>query len=242
MYVLEAPAPPDGDLGDVLRVALVDEIGPRLLASGAVRALSVAVHDSEAAKAPSPAPSPDGTPVPVALLSAWVDNYQRREPVDHAVASIGLHASAYLVVESLVEDYGTTPHAAPRDWPDGARSRGVLTVAALNRPAGMGEPEWLHNWHEVQSPRSSELQPRCRYVRNRVVQPLSPGATDVDGIVEEAWASAEVVADPMQFFLTGGDRSKLDPIVTEMLTNVQAALDLARLRSTTMSEYLLRSP
>ena len=241
LYVVEVASPPDPTVGDQVRSRLLDDLGPRLLGTGAVRALSFAVHDTDAAAAPSPAPSADGVLVPLAVVSAWVDNYQRRESLDDAAASLGLASSTYLVAESLVEDYGTTPHGARRDWPDGERSPGVLTVAALNRPADMDEATWLHNWHEVQSPRSLELQPRCRYVRNRVVQRLSPGATDVDGIVEEAWASPAVVADPMQFFLTGGDPDRLGPMVTEMLANVEGALDLARLRSTTMSEYLLRT-
>ena len=75
-------------------------------------------------------------------------------------------------------------------------------------------------------------------MRNRVVQPLTFEAPVVDGIVEEAWASAEVVADPMLFFETGGDPDKLGPMVEEMMANVVACLDLEKLRSTTMSEYL----
>ena len=78
-------------------------------------------------------------------------------------------------------------------------------------------------------------------MRNRVVQALTPGAPEVDGIVEEAWASVEVVADPMLFFETGGDPERLGPMVEEMVANVNACLDLARLRSTTMSEDLIKT-
>ena len=49
------------------------------------------------------------------MVSAWVGSYQRRGEAEAIVvdAAGDLAVSAYLVVESLVEDYGTTPHAAP---------------------------------------------------------------------------------------------------------------------------------
>ncbi|MDQ3293436.1 MAG: hypothetical protein M3527_03150, partial [Actinomycetota bacterium] len=218
MYLFWGDGPVDADAATALRA------GPFV---------SVGLHDGDAVHAPSPAPAAPGERTHVAFAGAWVDCYQRREEADAAVAAFGLPWDAYLVVESLYEDYATPPTP-------GQRSAGVLTVALIHRPAALDEPTWLHNWHEVQSPRSGELQPRCRYVRNRVVQRLTDGAPPIDGIVEEAWPSTKVVADPMLFFNTGGDPEALGPMVTEMLANVEACLDLARLRSTTMSEYLLQ--
>jgi len=215
---------PDPASGDVLREEL------RALAGRLdVHAATVLVHDTDASAAPSPAPAPEGERTHVAQLSVWVDCYQRRPNLD---LGPDYDIAAHLVVESLYEEYEVPP-------PAGERSPGVLTVATINRPHGLGDAEWLHNWHEVQSPTSARLQPRKRYVRNRVVQPLTPGAPDIDGIVEEAWASAEVVADPMLFFDTGGDAERLGPMVEEMMASVNGCLDLARLRSTTMSEYLI---
>lgn len=224
VYLLRAL--PDPVAGDILREELCS-----LAVSLDVHAATVLVHDTEASAAPSPAPAPAGERTHVALLSVWVDCYQFRPDLD---LGPDYDVAAHLVVESLCEDYDPPPRA-------GERSPGVLTVASLNRPPGLGEAEWLHNWHEVQSPASALLQPRKRYVRNRVVQALTPGAPEVDGIVEEAWASAEVVADPMLFFDTGGDPERLGPMVEEMLANVKACLDLGRLRSTTMSEYLVKT-
>ncbi len=216
---------PDPAAGDLLREELL-----ALAAALDVHAATVLVHDTEAAAAPSPAPASEGERTHVAVLSAWVDCYQSRPDLE---LGADYDVATHLVVESLYEDYDSPP-------PAGARSPGVLTVATLHRPADLAEAEWIHNWHEVQSPESARLQPRKRYVRNRVVQALTPGAPEVDGIVEEAWASAEVVADPMLFFETGGDPARLGPMVEEMLANVNACLDLSRLRSTTMSEYLVK--
>jgi hypothetical protein len=231
----------DGDpaTGDVLRSRLLDETAPRMLASGA-RGLSANVHDTDAAPAPSPAPPPEGEDPHVAQLSVWLDSYERRAGVETAVTDLGLAWAGYLVVESLYDDYGTTPYASPRRWPDGDRSPGVLTVALIHRPPGLEYREWITRWHGTQSPVSAELQPRTRYVRNEVVRPLTEGAPEIDGIVEEGWPSTAHVADPMLFF-NASSPGELEANVATMLASVDACLDLSRLRSSTMSEYLLAS-
>jgi hypothetical protein len=226
--------------GDELRRWLLEETAPRLLASG-VRGLSLGVHDADAAAAPSPAPAPDGEAPHVAHVSVWLDSYEHRVEVERALADVGPTVAGYLVTESLVDDYGTTPHAPPRDWPDGVRSPGVLTVALIHRPEGLDYDEWIHRWHGTQSPLSGELQPRTRYVRNEVVRALTPGAPAVDGIVEEGWPSPGHVADPHLFFNATNDE-ELNRNVSRMMESVTACLDLGRLRSSTMSEYLVRSP
>jgi hypothetical protein len=231
---------PDPVAGDALRATLLDEVAPRALDLG-VRALTVNVHDAAAAEAPSPAPAPPGEATHVAQLSAWVDSYDRRGGLDEVVASAGLPASAYLVTESLYDDYGTTPHAPARTWPDGQPSPGVLTVARIHRPAGVGYAEWIERWHGTQSPASGRLQPRTRYVRNEVLRAVTPEAPEVHGIVEEGWPSAAHVADPMLFFNADGDKDRCRANIEEMMANVEGCLDLARLRSTTMTEHLVRS-
>lgn len=229
----------DPGAGDALRDRLLGETVPRLLGSG-VRGLAVNVHDGDAAAAPSPAPAPEGEEPHVAEVSVWLDSYERRGEVEAAVAELGLRWASYLVAESLYDDYGTTPYAAPRTWPDGDRSPGVLTVALIHRPEGLGYHEWITRWHGTQSPVSGELQPRTRYVRNEVVRALTEGSPEIGGIVEEGWPSTGHVADPMLFF-NATTPEELDANVGRMIASVDACLDLARLRSSTMSEYLIKS-
>lgn len=225
--------------GDALRDRLVGEVAPRLMASGA-KALGINVHDSDAAPAPSPAPPPAGEEPHVAQVSVWLDSYEHREGIEEVLGTLGLRTAGYLVVESLYDDYGTTPYAAPRGWPDGERSPGVLTVALIHRPPGLDYREWISRWHGTQSPVSGELQPRTRYVRNEVVRPLAEDAPEVGGIVEEGWPSTGHVADPLLFF-NATTPEELNANVARMITSVDACLDLGRLRSSTMSEYLLKS-
>ncbi len=225
--------------GDRLRDELLG-IAPLLSDAGA-RAVTVNVHDTAAAEAPSPVPTPDGEDPHVAEVSIWVDSYDRRAPFEKPLFDVGLTVAGYLVVESLYEDYGTTPHSRPRDWDDGRRSPGVLTVSLIHRPQDLDYATWIERWHGTQSPLSGELQPRCRYVRNEVVRPLSAAAPEIHGIVEEAWPSAQHVADPMLFFNAHGDPAVLSQHITAMLDSVNECLDLARIRNTTMSEYLVKT-
>jgi hypothetical protein len=238
MYVVWGDGSPEE--GEALRDRLLGEVAPRLFAAGG-RALTVDVHDAEAAKAPPPMPAPDGEELLTAIISVWIDAYDRRAPFERALAELGLRFAGYLVTESIYDDYGTTEWAGPRDWPDGERSPGVLTVALIHRPVGLGYSDWIERWHGTQSPLSAELQPRTRYVRNEVVRSVTDGAPEVHGIVEEAWASTEVVKDPMLFFNSGGDPDVMAANVEKMLESVNACLDLSRFRSATMSEYLVRS-
>ncbi len=237
MYLLWGDGAPAH--GDQLRDRLL-ELAPRLIDAGA-HAVTVNVHDSAAAEAPSPVPTPEGEDCHVAEISIWVGSYDRRGPLEKQIVALGLPVAGYLVVESLYEDYGTTPHSGPRNWEDGRRSPGVLTVSLIHRPAGLDYATWIDRWHGTQSPLSGELQPRCRYVRNEVVRPLTDGAPEIHGIVEEAWPSAQHVADPMLFFNAHGDPAVLSQHITAMLASVNACLDLARIRNVTMSEYLVKT-
>jgi hypothetical protein len=226
--------------GDALREQLATRTAPQLFAAGA-RALTLDVHDSAAAAAPPPMPTPEGEEHLAALVSVWIDAYDYRAPLEKALVETGRRFAGYLVTESVYDDYGTTEHAGPRTWPDGERSPGVLTVALIHRPEGLGYEEWIERWHGTQSPVSAELQPRTRYVRNEVVRAVTDGAPEVHGIVEEAWPSAEHVADPMLFFNAGGDPEVMNRNLARMMESVNACLDLSRFRTATMSEYFVRS-
>jgi hypothetical protein len=149
--------------------------------------------------------------------------------------------AGYLVSESLYRDYGGNRFSKPRDWPDGQRSPGVLMLTLLERPARLSREAWLAHWHGVQSPVSEEIQPRARYVRNEVVRAVTRDAPPFEGVVEECWPSARHVSDPMLFYLAEGSPERLRAHVQRMLESVRGFLDLDRIRSFAMSEYLVKS-
>ena len=226
-----------------LRDTLVGELASSLLGERAVLGLSMAIDDPEA-DVDRPVPWPDDEDPLLATVSVWMAAYDHREPVErliHAVTDrLGLTVHGYVVSESIYTEYGESPWSGPRDWPDGTRSPGVLTVGLLQRPPGHDRLSWIRHWHGVQSPESAELQPRTRYVRNLVALSLEDGAPTIDGIVDEAWPSNEHIRDPDLFYRGDGDPARVQANVERMLANVTAFLDLTTFRTATMGEYLFR--
>jgi len=202
--------------------------------------LSIDVWDPES-DIPAPVPTPEGETPLHALVSLWIDAVDHREPFENVLAAMADRLAGYEVVESLYRDYGGNQWSAPRSWPDGERSPGVLTVALLQQPPAQTFDEWMTRWHTRISPITEAIQPRCRYVRNAVFRAITDGAPPVRGIVEEAWPSLEHVTDPMLFYCADGDPERMNAHVSQMIEEIDAFVDLSTLRSVTMSEWMLKS-
>ena len=190
---------------------------------------------------PAPVPTPEGETPLHAVVSLWIDAVDYRAPFEELLAREAQQLAGYEVVESLYRDYGANQWSAARDWPDGARSPGVLTVALLRQHPDLSFDEWITRWHSRISPITEEIQPRCRYVRNAVFRPVTGGAPPINGIVEEAWPSLAHVTDPMLFYCADGDTERMNEHVTQMIEEINAFTDLSTLRSVTMSEWILKS-
>ena len=223
------------------------EVGTIMLGDVAPRLLDVGVHglvmdlDDEFATIDAPVPSPEGEHTPQAVVSMWVDAYDWRGPLEQVLDSVALRFDGYQVIESLYSDYGTSQWSNARDWPDGTRSPGILTVATFQQLAGTDFEEWLRFWHDHQSPMSEAIQPRCRYVRNWAVRPLDPQSPPIRAIVEEAWPSPEHVTDPFAFFCADGDVDLLNENVTTMLEHGEKLFSFDTMRSLTMSEWIIKT-
>ncbi|MCX6511905.1 MAG: hypothetical protein NT160_02300 [Actinobacteria bacterium] len=237
MYVLWFPE----DLGpQALGEKLRLEVAPRLLD---LKVLGLTMDiDDEWADVKPPVPAPAGEVLPRAIVSVWVKAYDWRAPLEAVLAECSERLLCYEVVESLYSDYGDSPWAEVRNWDDGERSPGILTVALFPQKRGTVFEEWLRFWHDQQSPMSEAIQPRCRYVRNAVFQSLTEGAPAWRAIVEEAWPSKEAVQDPMQFFCADGDADLLTANVTTMLEHGDKLFDMEDLRSLTLSEWIMKTP
>jgi hypothetical protein len=198
---------------------LLREVAPQLLEVGAVQ-LTLDIADPES-KMRSPNPQLTLERPICAAASIWVEDVATEGDLERCFTARGFRTAGYLVDETLYTDYGENRHAAARDWPDGQRSPGVVTVNLLERPRRLTREEWLRRWHGVMSPVSESIQPRCRYVRNAVVRPLSPDAPPYDAIVEEAW--------------------ELPRNMATLLKAVRSFLDIRRIRSVPMGEYFIRT-
>ncbi len=236
IYLLWAPK--ERNFDEIRRI-LLEDCAPGLLELNPI-ALSMNIKDSDA-DIPAPVPPPAGEQPLAAEVSIWLDCYENRGAFEEILKQLNCRMAGYLVTESLYTDYGDNEFSKKRDWPDGQRSPGVLTVAVFEKPQSIPYLEWIARWHGVQSVVSAEVQPRTRYVRNEVVRALTPDAPPYKGIVEEAWPSAEHVTDPMLFFCAGGSAEKLAENINRMMESVNGFLEMDRFRSYTMSEYLLKT-
>lgn len=228
----------DGRSKSALRELLLGEVASALLARGASR-LQVNVADDRVTIS-SPAPKLPFADEPfIAQVNVWSDADAR--PFADVLRAAGFDVSAYLVDEQLYTEYGEHPKAPrARDWPDGERSPGVTAVTLLERPAHLSKEEWMRRWFGRQSPMSEWMQPRARYVRNVVLEALTPGAFPYEGIVEESWPSERHVTDPRLFY---GAESPLELArnIGIMLHSVTSFLPITRIPNVMTSEYFVKS-
>jgi hypothetical protein len=220
------------------RTVLLDTVAPALLEAGAVR-LGIDVADDDA-KVPSPTPFPLGEPRPTGLVNAWVEDAAVASRLTAVLTDAGLEVAGYRVEASVPTDYGDNAHHGPRDWPDGVRSPGLVTVNLLERPKGHDRDAWLRHWYERMGPVSGAIQPRCRYVRNLVVERLTPDAPPWDAIVEEGWPSADTLRHPRRFY---GARSTWELVRNQLaiLRVVMGFVRIWRVTTVPMSEYFVRT-
>ncbi|MCH8901905.1 MAG: EthD domain-containing protein [Chloroflexi bacterium] len=84
----------------------------------------------------------------------------------------------YQVIERVHQDY-------ERSWSDGERSPGVKLLATVRRAEGITHEQFVDHWLHKHVPLVFKvLLGTWRYVTNEVVAPLTPGAPEIDGIVE----------------------------------------------------------
>jgi hypothetical protein len=221
------------------RDLMIDEVGDALLALDLL-GLTIDVDD-DASQIPPPSPQPEGEQPIRAIVSIWLDCYDRRGAAESVLAAACERIAGYSVIESLYRDYGGNRWSGPRNWPDGERSPGPLTVAVFEQHPDFEFDAWIRFWHERQSPMSEEVQPRTRYVRNAVFRSITDDAPPYRAIVEEAWPSAESITDPMKFFCGEGDPERLTANINTMIDTTMAFIPYETMRNLTLSEWILRT-
>ena len=230
VYVLWKP--PGRSSADFAK-ALRGEVAPRLL-ERAAPPLSVLVADAHAEAVAKARITRLDDPI-AGMIGVWLDSADERGAVEEVLRPHVAHAAGYLVVES-VPLRNTTRFAAP-----GERTPGITMLTCIERPTRLGPAEWIEIWHGRHSPLALEIQCTYLYVRNVVVRPLTPDAPPWAGIVEEGFP-AEAVVDPMRWYKAEGDPAKLRENLGRMIASVKAFLDIERVESHPMSEFLYGAP
>lgn len=229
-YVLWKPASASGE---AFRDALVGDVGPALLAGGA-GALTVLAADAEAASVARARITRMAEPI-AGMLSVWVRRVEERARVEAALAPHVARLAGYHVEESVPLANACPPAAR------GARTPGITMLALLEKPERLAFDDWLAIWHGSHSPLAIEIQATFRYVRNVVRDALTPEAPPWRGIVEEAFPT-EAITDLQRWYRAEGDPEKTRERIGQMVSSVQRFLDIEKVESHPLGEYVLRAP
>ncbi len=235
IYILWGPA---GQDKKQRKQVLLQEVAPKLLKAGAKKLTMYIVDQDSDFK--SAAPFHPGERM-CADMSLWLDSLEQCAPCEEIIKAAGFRLAGFLVDEVIYTEYGGNRHSDPRNWPDGQRSPGIISVTLMERPKRLTREEWIKRWHGRQSPVSEAMQPRSRYIRNVVVKAVTPDAPPYEGIVEEAWPSVKHATNPFIFYGAGKNPFRLVWNMVVMLRSVTSFLDLTRIRTTYTSEYILKS-
>jgi hypothetical protein len=232
IYTVTGATAADADqLGTLLR----GDVADALLDRGA---LGVQVNVADAPVAPASALRITTSPHPAdAVVSVWLDSAvdHLRQPFDAAIAEVGGMQAAYLVCESVPLRNTRFP-AAP-----GTRTDGFAQVAFLQRPAALGQDEFLDLWLNGHTPVAVATQDTFGYVQNLVTRSLTPGAPPWTAIVEELFP-AGAMTDQHVFYDAVGDDELLRRNQRAMFASTQRFLDFAAIDVIPTSQYVVRAP
>ena len=120
-----------------------------------------------------------------------------REPGPSVVAEVVMvwaHEAARLDVEALTGGRPVTGYRVEErpQWDDGLPADGVTRISFVRRRPGLTRRQFADHWTNVHAPLARRHHPAlCRYVQNVVVEPVTLGAAEVDGIAELGFRSIE---------------------------------------------------
>lgn len=209
-----------------LRTGLIEQAAPKLRAAGASR-ISVNVHDEHVSA--GQAVTIRNAPVPIqAMVSFWMENADDRAPCEESLSQHASRIDGYLTCESRPRVHQP---------PVGDRMTGFNLVTCVNRKPGIGDDEFFERWNEEHKQVAFETQSTFSYIRNAVYRPLTEGAPERAGVVEEGFP-IEALTNPHAWY-DCDSQEEYERRLQRMVTSVTAFLDLSLLDSIPMSEYFL---
>jgi uncharacterized protein (TIGR02118 family) len=131
-----------------------------------------------------PAEHPDDL---AGIVCVWVGGASRE--LDPTAWFPGTPVDAYLVEERVHIDYD-------RDWPDGHASPGLHRTVFVRRAPSLTRAEMAAHWQERHAPLVPQHHPGFwLYVQNPVLETLTPGSPEVDGVAEMHFRSGTDLRD-----------------------------------------------
>jgi hypothetical protein len=221
----------DAERNDEWCAQLRGPIADKILALG-VQGLSVNVRDDAVRQSLMTLTTLE--PPVVAVVSMWAQQ-SYGDQVKGAVAVLAEQCdrvAAYVVTES-------TPMPPPATEP-GSRTTGLANIALLRRPQTLDHETWLTRWQMNHTRVAIETQATFGYTQNVVWHPLTPGAPEIDGIVEELFP-IEAISDLHAFF-GAADDAELQDRMSRMIASTSAFGANENIDTVPTSRYFIRMP
>ena len=206
---------------------LVEDVGPALYSSGALR-VAVAVFDDEVAAA-APLRISNRVPPIDAVVSLWVHSANERSAWEAALSENATDIAGYLVAES-------EPLRDPLRPADGERTPGMMQIACLRVPKGMQRDDWFRIWRDDHTQLAMDTQSTFIYRQNLVARSLTPDAPECAAIVEEAFPAA-AMSSQHAFYDAVGDDDKLALNRTRMWESSKRFVEVTTIDVLPASEY-----
>jgi len=220
---------PRAQADEEFKQTLLDRVAPALGAQGA-RKLKLSVVDDAVAEGAELRIGPV-EPAKSALVSFWLEQAQERAPLETAIGEVSERIAGYLVLESrpLVNE--------SRLAALGERMPGFSTVSCIEPRPGLTHEKFLEHWFEVHRDLALDTQSTFEYVRNECVRALTGAAPPWAAIVEESFP-IEALSNRAAFYDAVGSAGSLEKNARRMFDSCRAFLDLRKVDSHPMSEYV----
>ncbi len=208
---------------------LLTETAPRLQGAGA-RFLKLSVVDDDVA-AGAGLRIGQMEEAKAGLATFWVEQAQERGELERFLRDACDKIFGFLVAESraLVP---TKEIARP-----GERTPGFHLVTCITPQPGLDHDTFIRIWHEEFRDVAIETQSTFDYVRNEIVRPLTSDDPGWAAVVEEGFPIG-ALDDPAVFYDAAGDPDRQKANAGRMFESVQEFLDLSKIESHPMSEYI----
>lgn len=170
-------------------------------------------------------------PPKAAVAFYWLDEADARTPIEELLSQVASRVESFLLVESV--PLRNTSQVAPL----GQRTPGFNLVTCIEPKPGLARDEFIALWHVEHRRCALETQSTFCYVRNEIVRAFGRDAPPWAAIVEESFP-IEALTDPRVWYRWEGSEEQFRRHRQWMIESCVAFLDLAKVESHPMSEYV----
>jgi len=171
-----------------------------------------------------------------AVLQLWVDSAFApvRAPIDEALGAISSRYEAWLVAEAAPIPNTTQTAKA------GERTPGFSQFVFLGKPPRLTWEAWREIWQNLHTQPAIDTQSNFEYLQNLIVRPLTYGAPNYAGMVEECFP-IEALNDETIYYDAVGNPDKLAANQQAMMDSCVRFIDFDKIDCIPTSQYDIKT-